>query len=133
MFLFQNICFNKYGHMSLIPSSYYSTPSKAADYCNERVCLYVCLSVRSQSHLRNDTSKLCEILGACGMTRSSSSCFAIRYVLPVCGGRHVWQLPIIVQSKATHEEHLFKVTHQEAASDRGRSLMSMIASIVQEI
>ena len=43
----------------------YSTPDKGAEYCDERVCLPVCVFVCPRSYLRNYTSDLHQIFCAC--------------------------------------------------------------------
>ena len=63
-------------------------PTNEAEYCDERVCLSICLSVRScWPYLRTNTSKLRQIFVhvdvAVARARSSSGGVAIRYVLPV--------------------------------------------------
>ena len=69
---------------------YYSVPVRAAQYCDNRVCLSVCLSVRD--HISGTprpifANFLCLLPMA--VARSSSGGLAIRYVLPVCGWRHI--------------------------------------------
>jgi len=65
----------------------YSAPDRGAEYCDDRVCLSVCLSVFVclRSYLRNCTSDLNQCLCVLPMTvaRSCSGGVVIRYVFPV--------------------------------------------------
>jgi len=63
-------------------------PTNEAEYCDGRVRLSVCLSVRTRwPYLRTNTSKLhrifVHVVVAVARARSSSGGVAIRYVLPV--------------------------------------------------
>ena len=44
---------------------YYSAPDRGAEYCDERVCLSVCVFVCPRSYLWNYTSDLHQIFCAC--------------------------------------------------------------------
>jgi len=66
-------------------------PLEGAKYCDECVCLFVCLSVRSHisnPHSRTSPTFLCILIVV--LVRSSSGDVAICYVLPVCAWRHVF-------------------------------------------
>ena len=59
-----------------------------AEYCDERVCLSVCVSVCPRSHLRNYTSDLHQFffyMLPMAVAQSSSGGVVTRYVLPVLG------------------------------------------------
>jgi len=49
---------------SIVTASHYSASDRGAEYCDERVCLCVCVFC-SQSYLRNYTSDLHRISCAC--------------------------------------------------------------------
>ena len=63
----------------------YSAPDRRAEYCDERVCLCVCVFVCQRSYLRNCTSDLYQFLCLLPMAvaRSSSGGVMICYVFPV--------------------------------------------------
>jgi len=71
--------------------TYYSTPDKAAEYCDERVCQSVCVCqcvclstiISSELHVRPYPNFLCMLPMA--VTRSSSGGVVMRYLLPVYG------------------------------------------------
>ena len=67
----------------------YSAPDRGAEYCDERVCLCVCVCPRT--YFRNYTSDLHQFLCTLPMAvaRSSSGGAVIRHVFPVCGWRHI--------------------------------------------
>jgi len=65
-------------------TDYYSAPDRGAEYCDERVCLCVCLSVRDHvfGTTRPILTKFVYML-TMAVARTSSGGFVIRYVLPV--------------------------------------------------
>jgi len=68
-------------------SLYYSAMGRGAEYCNERVCLCVCLSSCPRAYLRKYTFYLQFFYACCALpmalSRSCRGGFAMRYVLPV--------------------------------------------------
>jgi len=89
---------------------FYFAPKSGAKYCDERVRMYVCLSLCSLAYLKNDTSELHEFF--VHVTCGRVSDFFWRYALPV-----LWMTscsPIIGRAKVTLIGRKLKVTHQGA-------------------
>jgi len=57
-------------------------PSKDAKYCDERVCMYVCLFVRSRVSKHVETSRYFLYMLSGAVARSSSDDTGVLYVLP---------------------------------------------------
>ena len=72
-------------HFVLTGDTLYSAPDREAEYCDERVCLSVCVClsaiISSELHLRSSPNFLCMLLMA--VARSFSGGVLIRYVFPV--------------------------------------------------
>ena len=68
----------------------YFAAGSVAKYCEQRVCMFVCLFVRShisKAHVQTSRTFLQYMLTV-AVARCSSDDNVIRYVLPVCGWRH---------------------------------------------
>jgi len=119
-------------------------PDRGAEYCVDRVCLSlyvsVCyLSVCPRSYLRNKTSDLYQCFfhdTYVPVARSSSGGVAIRCVLPVLWmTSHFYtvarnrrrNIDSVGSSTDLTPWRILKLTYQGAAPDRGRSLISTIA------
>jgi len=72
----------------------YSASDRGAEYCDERVCLSVCLSaiISSELHVRSSPIFLCLLLMP--VARFCSGGVVIRYVLPV-----LWMTPYLLISQ----------------------------------
>jgi len=93
---------------------------RRAEYCNERVCLSVCPLACLSRERRVQPSPHFRCMLPAAVARSLA---ALRYVMyfRLCGCSFV-----IGRAKATQVGGILKVTHQWAASCRGRSLMSIL-------
>ena len=78
---------------------YYSGPDRGAEYCDDRVCVFVC----PWSYLRNYTSDLHQFICMLpvAVARSSSGGVVIRYVLTVYGWHHILEIDLTTDSYLT--------------------------------
>jgi len=72
--------------------SHYFVPGRGVKYCNQRICMFVSLSVCPLAYLKNHMSKFHQILYTCYMwPRLDTAMRAVQYVMyfRFCGWRHV--------------------------------------------